>query len=173
MECLVCSRPSDCNPERGKELEEQTGQAAAFYKQAEEELTVPPDHRCLSAPSECGSSAPPAAYNMVRIDSLLLQSAPPSSREFEWEWVMKICCDKICARRCFLLISDLLLTSQTPWLLCVLRERLQLGVSRWAQWGRVRMTGRLSSMAEGPQLTTGLKTVWPPSDGNLTEDAHK
>lgn len=85
MACLVCSRPSGCNPKRGKELGEQIGQAGAFYKQAEVELTVPPDCRCLSAPSECGSFAPPAACNTVRTDSPLLLSAPPSGREYEWE----------------------------------------------------------------------------------------
>lgn len=82
MACLVCNRPSDCNPERGKELGERTGRAAASCKQAEEELTVPPNRMCLSAPSERGSSAPPAACNMVRTDSPLLLSAPPSGREF-------------------------------------------------------------------------------------------
>lgn len=83
MACLVCSRPSDCNPEIGKELGERTGRAAASYKRAVEELTVPPDHRCLSAPSECGSSAPPAACNTAKTNSLLLLSAPPNGRELQ------------------------------------------------------------------------------------------
>lgn len=64
---------------------ERTGRAAASCKQAEEELTVPPNRRCLSAPSECGSSVPPIACNMVRTDSPLLLSVPPSGREFKLE----------------------------------------------------------------------------------------
>lgn len=53
------------------------------------------------------------------------------------------------------------LTSQAPWCVCVLSVRVQsgVGVSSWAQWGKVRTTGRFSSMPDGPQLTTGLRTV--------------
>lgn len=53
------------------------------------------------------------------------------------------------------------LTSHAPWCVCVLSVRVQsgVGVSSWAQWGNVRTTGRFSSMPDGPQLTTGLRTV--------------
>lgn len=69
--------------------------------------------------------------------------------------------------------SDIMLTSQEPWWFCILRVRVQSGGSSWAQWGRLRITGLLSSMPEGPQLTTGLNTVWLPSDGNLTQNTEQ
>ena len=47
------------------------------------------------------------------------------------------------------------------------RVQSGVGVSSWAQWGRVSTTGRLSSMPVGPQLTTGVRTVWLPSEGSL------
>lgn len=61
------------------------------------------------------------------------------------------------------------LTSHAPWWVCVFSVSVQsgVGVSSWAQWGKVSTTGRFSSMPEGPQLTTGLSTVWLPSEGSL------
>lgn len=65
--------------------------------------------------------------------------------------------------------SQSCLTSQAPWCVCVLSVSVQsgVGVSSWAQWGKVRTTGRFSNMPDGPQLTTGLSTVWLPSEGSL------
>lgn len=61
------------------------------------------------------------------------------------------------------------LTSHPPWCVWVFSVRVQsgVGVSSWAQWGNVRTTGRFSSIPDGPQLTTGLSTVWLPSEGSL------
>lgn len=58
-------------------------------------------------------------------------------------------------------------TSHSPmasWFLsCISQSSWTLS----AQWWMVRITGRVSRAPGGPQLTTGLNSVWPSSTGGL------
>lgn len=59
------------------------------------------------------------------------------------------------------------LTSHSPMLSWFLSWMSQSSWTLSAQWWMVRITGLVSRAPAGPQLTTGLNTVWMSSTGGL------
>lgn len=64
-------------------------------------------------------------------------------------------------------LRDLPLTSQSPGSSWFFSWSSQSSSTLSQQWCMVRMMGRVSRAPGGPQLTTGLSTVWMSSTGGL------